>query len=108
MTVGGGGGGLGVRNPRESARSYQAKFLVKKLWSMFFGCVEKYALFDTTFSQITRVGRAATFSQITRDWRVAVLDQTDPSAELRQALFWASAQRASGHVPARYTRWASA
>ena len=41
----------------------------KKLWNMFFGCVEKYALFDTTFSQITRVGRAATFSQITRDWR---------------------------------------
>ncbi len=36
----------------------------------------KYALFDTTFSQITR------------DWRVAVLDQTDPSAELKQALFW--------------------
>ena len=48
----------------------------KKLWNMFFGCVEKYALFDTTFSQITR------------DWRVAVLDQTDPSAELKQALFW--------------------
>ena len=48
----------------------------KRLHQAFFGCIESYATFNQTFTQVTR------------DFKCAVLDQTDPSAELTNQLFW--------------------
>jgi hypothetical protein len=48
----------------------------KRLHQAFFGCIEQYSAFNQTFSQVTK------------DFKVAVLDQTDPSAEITNQLFW--------------------